>query len=210
MGIFSFDKANREQELQNELDSINILMTQKEVELKKIRVELENYQKEQNKQSNIMDHLLEQRNTLEKDINNLNHKIIELKQEKDNLKNENTGLLAKIEKLLERISKKDESIKEEQRKKGKYRFYFEHGAMDFSKAIALFNSLTDSNLSETKVRTYLVQNNIIYKAGRYYAPTPYAEDFNYVVVYGEYGTTAPKYTFEFLIYLKQKVNEGEL
>ena len=65
-------------------------------------------------------------------------------------------------------------------------------------------------LNETRVRTYLVQNNIIYKAGRYYAPTPYAEDFNLVVVHGEYGTTPPKYTFQFLRYLKTQVDAKNL
>ena len=101
-------------------------------------------------------------------------------------------------------------IKDEQRKKNKYKFYYENGACDFTKAISLFNDLTGCGLNETRVRTYLVQNNIIYKAGRYYAPTPYAEDFNLVVVHGEYGTTPPKYTFEFLRYLKQQVDAKNL
>ena len=202
MGIFSFSNNTKEQELQNELDSINVQLTQREIEIKKLKSQLEKLEEEAAEKIVLEQELEKQNNILDKLINQREEKEYEL----ENLVQENTGLLAKIEKLLQKISKKNESIKKEQEIKSKYRFYFEHGAMDFSKAINLFNSLAGTDLSEMKVRTYLVQNNIIYKAGRYYAPTPYAEDFNYVVVYGEYGTTPPKYTIEFLIYLKDLVN----
>ena len=202
MGIFSFSNNTKEQELQNELDSINVQLTQREIEIKKLKSQLEKLEEEAAEKIVLEQELEKQNNILDKLINQREEKEYEL----ENLVQENTGLLAKIEKLLQKISKKNESIKKEQEIKSKYRFYFEHGAMDFSKAINLFNSLAGTDLSEMKVRTYLVQNNIIYKAGRYYAPTPYAEDFNYVVVYGEYGTTPPKYTIEFLMYLKDLVN----
>lgn len=202
MGIFSFSNNTKEQELQNELDSINVQLTQREIEIKKLKSQLEKLEEEAAEKIVLEQELEKQNNILDKLINQREEKEYEL----ENLVQENTGLLAKIEKLLQKISKKNESIKKEQEIKSKYRFYFEHGAMDFSKAINLFNSLAGTDLSEMKVRTYLVQNNIIYKAGRYYAPTPYAEDFNYVVVYGEYGTTPPKYTIEFLMYLKNLVN----
>ncbi len=203
MGIFTFSNNHKEQELQNELDSINIQLTQSRTEIINLRAKLKEesqdkaqIQEELEKQNDILDKLIEQRE--------------EVKFELEKLQQENITLLGKLEKLFKKISKKDEKIKYEQELKSKYKFYFEHGAVDFTKAIALFNDLTNNNLSETKVRTYLVQNNIIYKAGRYYAPTPYAEDFNYVVVYGEHGDTAPKYTFEFIKYLKQMVDEKQI
>lgn len=203
MGIFTFSNNHKEQELQNELDSINIQLTQSRTEIINLKAKLKEesqdkaqIQEELEKQNDILDKLIEQRE--------------EVRFELEKLQQENITLLGKLEKLFKKISKKDEKIKYEQELKSKYKFYFEHGAVDFTKAIALFNDLTNNNLSETKVRTYLVQNNIIYKAGRYYAPTPYAEDFNYVVVYGEHGDTAPKYTFEFIKYLKQMVDEKQI
>ncbi len=202
MGIFNFSNNVKEQELQNELDSINVQLTQREIEIKNLRSQLNKLEEEATEKIVLEQELERQNNILDKLIEQREEKEYEL----ENLVQENSGLLAKIEKLLQKISKKNECIKKEQEIKSKYRFYFEHGAMDFSKAITLFNALSGSELNETRVRTYLVQNNIIYKAGRYYAPTPYAEDFNYVVVYGEYGTTPPKYTIEFLMYLKDLVN----
>ena len=149
------------------------------------------------------DELSRQNAQLEIEKNTIYYELEQLKEEK-------TFLEKLIETLKQKLSKKDESIKEEQRKKNKYKFYYENGACDLTKALKLFNDLTGHSINETKLRTYLVQNNIIYKAGRYYAPTPYAEDFNYVVVHGEYGVTPPKYTFEFLRYLKQQVDAGNL
>jgi hypothetical protein len=214
MGIFTFEKSNREQELQNEIDSKDILIAQNQMQIKKLETQLKEKEEEQLKDENAIKRLAVERDELartnaelEIEKTSLYYELEEIKEEKEKEKNFFEKL---IETLKEKLSKKDANLKDEQRKKGKYKFYFEHGAVDFSKAIVLFNALTGANLSETKVRTYLVQNNIIYKAGRYYAPTPYAEDFNYVVVYGEYGTTPPKYTHEFLIYLKQKVDEGNL
>ena len=214
MGILSKFSNNREQELQNELDSINILLVQKEMELKKAKDELNEKLIEEDRQFGIIEHLIEEKDELNKEINELQHRIFEIKQEqyeeKNNLLSKLSDLKDKLLKKDERIKKKDETLKDEQRKKSKYKYYFEHGAVDFSKAIALFNNLTDNNLSETRVRTFLVERDIIYKAGRNYAPTQYAEDNNYAIVYGEHGSVPPKYTFEFLQYLKQMVNEGLL
>ncbi len=206
MGILNRLTNNKEQALQNELDSVNILLTQKELEVKKLKSQIKQLKdKSQEK--------IELTMQLEDEIEHLNELVNEkqkIEVELKTLKEEKNVLLMKIENLLNRIKKKDDSIKKEQEIKNKYRYYFEHGAMDFSKAIAFFNKMTDNNLSETKVRTFLIQNNIIYKAGRYYAPTPYAKDFNYIVVYGENGATAPKYTIEFLLYLKQMVDDEQL
>ena len=199
MGILNKFTNNKEQTLQIELDSVNILLTQKEQEVKKLKSELEQLKDESQEKT-------ESTIRLETEIERLNKLLNEKQQieiELNSLKKEKIGLLARIENLLNKIRKEKEI-------KDKYRYYFEHGAMDFSKAIAFFNEMTNNNLSEAKVRKFLVQNNILYKAGRYYAPTPYAKDLNYVVVYGEQGMTAPKYTIEFLLYLKQIVDNKQL
>lgn len=199
MGILDKFTNNKEQTLQIELDSVNILLTQKEQEVKKLKSQLEQLKDESQEKTELTIRL-------ETEIEHLNKLVNEKQQieiELNSLKKEKIGLLARIENLLNKI-KKEKEIKD------KYRYYFEHGAMDFSKAIAFFNNMTNNNLSEAKVRKFLVQNNILYKAGRYYAPTPYAKDLNYVVVYGENGMTAPKYTIEFLLYLKQIVDDEQL
>lgn len=199
MGILDKFTNNKEQTLQIELDSVNILLTQKEQEVKKLKSQLEQLKDESQEKTELTIRL-------ETEIEHLNKLVNEKQQieiELNSLKKEKIGLLARIENLLNKIKKEKEI-------KNKYRYYFEHGAMDFSKAIAFFNNMTNNNLSEAKVRKFLVQNNILYKAGRYYAPTPYAKDLNYVVVYGENGMTAPKYTIEFLLYLKQIVDDKQL
>ena len=199
MGILDKFTNNKEQTLQIELDSVNILLTQKEQEVKKLKSQLEQLKDESQEKTELTIRL-------ETEIEHLNKLVNEKQQieiELNSLKKEKIGLLARIENLLNKI-KKEKEIKD------KYRYYFEHGAMDFSKAIAFFNNMTNNNLSEAKVRKFLVQNNILYKAGRYYAPTPYAKDLNYIVVYGENGMTAPKYTIEFLLYLKQIVDDKQL
>ena len=199
MGILDKFTNNKEQTLQIELDSVNILLTQKEQEVKKLKSQLEQLKDESQEKTELTIRL-------ETEIEHLNKLVNEKQQieiELNSLKKEKIGLLARIENLLNKI-KKEKEIKD------KYRYYFEHGAMDFSKAIAFFNNMTNNNLSEAKVRKFLVQNNILYKAGRYYAPTPYAKDLNYIVVYGENGMTAPKYTIEFLLYLKQIVDDEQL
>lgn len=199
MGILDKFTNNKEQTLQIELDSVNILLTQKEQEVKKLKSQLEQLKDESQEKTELTIRL-------ETEIEHLNKLVNEKQQieiELNSLKKEKIGLLARIENLLNKIKKEKEI-------KNKYRYYFEHGAMDFSKAIAFFNNMTNNNLSEAKVRKFLVQNNILYKAGRYYAPTPYAKDLNYIVVYGENGMTAPKYTIEFLLYLKQIVDDEQL
>ena len=210
MGIFTFDRANKEQALQNELDSVTVQLTQNQIRIKELERLLKEQEESEEQNELAMKRLVIEHDELSRENAQLEIEKNTLYYELEQVKEEKTFFEKLVESLKAKLSKKDESIKEEQRKKSKYKFYFEHGAVDFTKAIALFNDLTGHNLNETKVRTYLVKNNIIYKAGRYFAPTPYAEDFNYVVVYGEHGTTAPKYTFEFLRYLKQKVDEGEL
>ena len=199
MGILDKFTNNKEQTLQIELDSVNILLTQKEQEVKKLKSQLEQLKDESQEKTELTIRL-------ETEIEHLNKLVNEKQQieiELNSLKKEKIGLLARIENLLNKIKKEKEI-------KNKYRYYFEHGAMDFSKAIAFFNNMTNNDLSEAKVRKFLVQNNILYKAGRYYAPTPYAKDLNYIVVYGENGMTAPKYTIEFLLYLKQIVDDEQL
>lgn len=199
MGILDKFTNNKEQTLQIELDSVNILLTQKEQEVKKLKSQLEQLKDESQEKTELTIRLETEIEHLDKLVNEKQQIEIEL----NSLKKEKIGLLARIENLLNKIKKEKEI-------KNKYRYYFEHGAMDFSKAIAFFNNMTNSNLSEAKVRKFLVQNNILYKAGRYYAPTPYAKDLNYIVVYGENGMTAPKYTIEFLLYLKQIVDDEQL
>ena len=206
MGIFTFDKRNREEELQAEIDSKDILITQNQIKIKELETQLEEQEKNEVAIKRLViehDELSRQNAQLEIDRNTLYYELEQLREEK-------TIIEKLVDSLKQKLSKKDESIKEEQRKKNKYKFYYENGAFDLTKALKLFNDLTGHNINETKLRTYLVQNNVIYKAGRYYAPTPYAEDFNYVVVHGEYGVTPPKYTFEFLRYLKQQVDAGNL
>lgn len=217
MGIFTFEKRNREEELQNEIDSKDILIIQNQKRIKELEHLLNEQQQEEKKSEEAMkrlvierDELARQNAQLEIEKTTLYYQLQEELENKSMLEKVIEALKEELEKFKQKLSKKDESIKDEQRKKNKYKFYYENGACDFTKAISLFNDLTGYELNETRVRTYLVQNNIIYKAGRYYAPTPYAEDFNLVVVHGEYGTTPPKYTFEFLRYLKTQVDAKNL
>lgn len=217
MGIFAFEKRNREEELQNEIDSKEVLIAQNQMKIKELEQLLSEQQKENQQENEAMKRLVIERDELarenaqlEIEKTTLYYQLQEEIENKSQLEKIIENLKQELEKFKQRLSKKDESIKNEQRKKNKYKFYYENGAVDFTKAVSIFNDLTGYQLNETKVRTYLVQNNIIYKAGRYYAPTPYAEDFNLVVVHGEYGATPPKYTFEFLRYLKQQVDAKNL
>ena len=217
MGIFAFEKRNREEELQNEIDSKEVLIAQNQMKIKELEQLLSEQQKENQQESEAMKRLVIERDELahenaqlEIEKTTLYYQLQEELENKSIFEKTIETLKQELEKFKQKLSKKDESIKDEQRKKNKYKFYYENGAVDFTKAVSIFNDLTGYQLNETKVRTYLVQNNIIYKAGRYYAPTPYAEDFNLVVVHGEYGTTPPKYTFEFLRYLKQQVDAKNL
>ena len=217
MGIFAFEKRNREEELQNEIDSKEVLIAQNQMKIKELEQLLSEQQKENQQESEAMKRLVIERDELSRENAQLEiekttlyYQLQEELENKSALEKVIETLKQELEKFKQKLSKKDESIKDEQRKKNKYKFYYENGAVDFTKAVSIFNDLTGYQLNETKVRTYLVQNNIIYKAGRYYAPTPYAEDFNLVVVHGEYGATPPKYTFEFLRYLKQQVDAKNL
>ena len=217
MGIFVFDKASKERELQSEIAMKDIQIEQLQKSAKDLKRSLNAAKKIEEANDEIIESLQTdilryqtEYSMVSEELIQAKQELTELKEELAKLQEEKTALQKAYEALLEKLSNKDEKIKEEQRIKAKYRFYFENGAMDFSKAIKFFNAVTDNNLNETKVRTFLIQNNIIYKAGRNYAPTQYAIDFNYAVVYGEPGETPPKYTHDFLIYLKEQVRAGNL
>lgn len=217
MGLFVFDKANKERELRTEIEMKDIQIEQLQNSAKELKRSLNAAKKIEEATDEIIENLQIDIKRLEAEHELICEEIEQEKQERKILKEnltklqeEKTSLQKAMETLTRRLSNKDEKIKEEQRIKAKYKFYFENGAMDFSKAIKFFNAVTDNNLNETKVRTFLIQNNIIYKAGRNYAPTQYAIDFNYAVVYGEPGETPPKYTHDFLIYLKEQVKAGNL
>lgn len=217
MGITVFNKGNKERELQAELQIKEIQIEQLEKREKELSKKLKAAQLIEQKDAELIEKTLsEHESTLfvlksereEKD--KIQEELNKLQEEKKAFQKLLDELRVKLEEFKEKLKKKDGKIKEEQEKKSKYYYYYKNGAMDFTEAVALFNDLTDLNMNETKIRTFLVENNIIYKAGRYYAPTPYSEDFNYVVVYGDYGTTPPKYTNDFLRYLKEQARAGNL
>lgn len=217
MGINVFSKVSKERELQTELQIKEIQIEQLEKREKELSKKLNAAQLIEQKDAELIEKILsEHESTLfalksereEKD--KIQVELNKLQEEKKALQKLLDELKAKIEEFKEKLKKKDKKIEEEQEKKSKYYYYYKNGAMDFTEAVALFNDLTDLNMNETKIKTFLVENNIIYKAGRYYAPTPYAEDFNYAIVYGDYGTTPPKYTNDFLRYLKEQVRAGNL
>lgn len=217
MGIFVFDKINKERELQIEIEAKEIQIEQLQKSASDLKRSLNAARKIEEANDKIIESLQVDIKRMEIEQEFLSGELTQtenekqaLKKELEELQEEKTALQKAYETLLEKLTNKDEKIKEEQRIKAKYKFYFENGAMDFSKAMRFFNAITNNNLNETKVRTFLIENNIIYKAGRYYAPTPYAEDFNYAVVYGEPGETPPKYTHDFLLYLNDQVKAGNL
>lgn len=238
MGITVFNKGNKERELQAELQIKEIQIEQLEKREKELSKKLKAAQLIEQKDAELIEKALsehestlfvlkterEEKETIKQELNEVQVELNKLQEEKNEIQVELNKLQeekkalqklldelrVKLEEFKEKLKKKDGKIKEEQEKKSKYYYYYKNGAMDFTEAIALFNDLTDLNMNETKIRTFLVENNIIYKAGRYYAPTPYSEDFNYVVVYGDYGTTPPKYTNDFLRYLKEQARAGNL
>jgi DNA repair exonuclease SbcCD ATPase subunit len=217
MGLFVFDKANKEKELQREIELRDIQIEQLQKAAKELKNSLNAAQLIEEKNEEIIVNFQNELTLKSTEIIQLKNEreafqneLEELQKQKTELQKLVETLAEEINKIKEKLKKKDDSLKDEQRIKAKYKFLLDNGAMDFTKAIKFFNKITDYNLNETTVRSFLVQNNIIYKAGRNYAPTQYAKDFNYVVVYGEEGTTPPKYTHDFLIYLKEQVKEGNL
>ena len=126
MGIFTFDKSNREQELQNEIDSRDIQIVQNQMQIKKLEIQLKEQEEEQLKDENAIKRLAVERDELartnaelEVEKTSLYYELEEIKEEKEKEKN----LFEKIiESLKEKLSKKDANLKDEQRKKGKYKF----------------------------------------------------------------------------------------